>query len=316
MGIPYYVARTRSAPCTTSGKAADARLRATRNQLQYVSTAAGEGAEEANDVDGEGASPRKNDTTTPDAPPPEALDAEQVSTWTVAHADEARHACARTFLPACIWRGGPTPAPGTLSSFEAFQKCARQRSGEAPIQGKASFGVSSAAVLLGTSREALAAANTKIRELQDKLLRSLADQENARVRLSKEVASARDYAMSAFAKALLDVGDSLANAKGQLQQQLQKQQQQCQPEDAAKQLQQFFDGVSLTENLFHKTLERFGVEQYNPMGEKFDPSLHEALFEMDGPADKKGSVAQVVQTGYKIKDRVLRAAKVGVFKGQ
>lgn len=165
---------------------------------------------------------------------------------------------------------------------------------------------------LSASREALAAANAKVRELQDKLLRALAEQENARVRLTKEVASARDYAMSGFAKALLEVGDSLCFAREQLQQSALKQQE----EALKKDFQQFIEGVSLTENLFHKTLERFGVQQYDPIGEQFNPALHEALFEMEGPAEKVGSIAQVVQRGYKIKDRVLRAAKVGVVKGK
>ena len=67
--------------------------------------------------------------------------------------------------------------------------------------------------------------------------------------------------MSGFAKALLDVGDSLANAREQLEQHLKRQQH----EETKRHLQQFLDGISLTENLFHKTLEKFGVEQYNPV---------------------------------------------------
>lgn len=165
---------------------------------------------------------------------------------------------------------------------------------------------------LAANHEALAAANAKVRELQDRLLRALAEQENARVRLTKEVASARDYAISGFAKALLDVGDSLSFAREQLQQSAAKQQESA----VRKDYQQFLEGVSLTESLFHKTLERFGVQQYDPIGEQFNPAVHEALFEMEGPAEKVGSVAQVVQRGYKIKDRILRAAKVGVVKGK
>ncbi|CDJ60639.1 co-chaperone GrpE, putative [Eimeria maxima] len=167
---------------------------------------------------------------------------------------------------------------------------------------------------LAAAREVAKGLEESNAELKDKLLRCLAEQENARV------ASARDYAISGFAKALLDVGDSLTHARQQLQQQLEKQQQQQQQQQqqpqqqGLDQLKQFVDGISLTDNLFHKTLERFGVEQYDPMGEKFDPALHEALFEMDGPSDKKGKVAQVVQRGYRIKDRILRAAKVGVVK--
>ncbi|CDJ47927.1 co-chaperone GrpE, putative [Eimeria brunetti] len=178
-------------------------------------------------------------------------------------------------------------------------------------------------------KEALAAAREATKNLEennanlkDKLLRCLAEQENARVRFSKEVASVKDYAISGFAKALLDVGDSLGQARQQLQEQLEKQQQllqqqqqqQPQQQEILNQMKQFVDGISLTDSLFHRTLEKFGVEQYDPMGEKFDPALHEALFEMDGPEDKKGKIAQVVQSGYRIKDRILRAAKVGVVK--
>ena len=76
-----------------------------------------------------------------------------------------------------------------------------------------------------------------------------------------QVESARDYAISGFAKALLDIGDSLSNARDQLQQHLNKQHH----EETANQLQQFLDGISLTENLFLRTLQRFGVEQYNPV---------------------------------------------------
>ncbi|KAL8271864.1 hypothetical protein Esti_004254 [Eimeria stiedai] len=170
---------------------------------------------------------------------------------------------------------------------------------------------------LAATREASAAANAKVRELQDKLLRALAEQENARVRLAKEaicvqVVTAREYAVSGFAKALLEVGDSLSFAREQLQRQIEKQEK----ETFKTELQQFLDGIQLTENLFHQTLKKFGVQQYDPMGEKFNPALHEALFQMDGPSEKVGSVAQVVQRGYMIRDRVLRAAKVGVVKGE
>ncbi|EPT27740.1 co-chaperone GrpE protein [Toxoplasma gondii TgCatPRC2] len=162
----------------------------------------------------------------------------------------------------------------------------------------------------------------KNRELQDKALRAFADMENARMRHQKEMASLKDYAVSDFAKAMLEVADAMAYATNSLKEAVQTDAL-IGPEENGDldvatlkaRLQQIYDGVKLTENLLHKTLDRFGVEQYNPEGEKFNPALHEALFELEHPEKAKGEVAQVIQRGYKIKERVLRAAKVGVSKG-
>eukprot|EP00920_Eleutheroschizon_duboscqi_P035877 GHVT01086827.1.p2 GENE.GHVT01086827.1~~GHVT01086827.1.p2 ORF type:complete len:106 (+),score=16.67 GHVT01086827.1:834-1151(+) len=81
-----------------------------------------------------------------------------------------------------------------------------------------------------------------------------------------------------------------------------------------EELKQFFDGVKLTDGCLQKELDKFGIKKYDPIGHPFDPNLHEALFEMTDPTKEKGVVAQVVQTGYMIQDRILRAAKVGVVK--
>ncbi|KEP62151.1 UNVERIFIED_CONTAM: co-chaperone GrpE protein [Hammondia hammondi] len=170
--------------------------------------------------------------------------------------------------------------------------------------------------------EELESLKKKNRELQDKALRAFADMENARMRHQKEMASLKDYAVSDFAKAMLEVADAMAYATNSLKEAVQTDSL-IGPEENGDldiatlkgRLQQIYDGVKLTENLLHKTLDRFGVEQYNPEGEKFNPALHEALFELEHPEKAKGEVAQVIQRGYKIKERVLRAAKVGVSKG-
>ncbi|PFH36657.1 co-chaperone GrpE protein [Besnoitia besnoiti] len=175
--------------------------------------------------------------------------------------------------------------------------------------------------------EEIDALKKKNRELQDKALRAYADMENARMRHQKEMASLKEYAVTDFAKAMLEVADSMAYATKSLQEAVQSESSFLSANPGAEtqeagdlvslkeRLQQIYDGVKLTENLLHKTLDRFGVEQYDPTGEKFNPALHEALFEMEHPTMSKGEVAQVVQNGYKIRDRILRAAKVGVAKG-
>jgi molecular chaperone GrpE len=76
------------------------------------------------------------------------------------------------------------------------------------------------------------------------------------------------------------------------------------------------EGVELTERELLKVLEKHGVKKFEPMGEKFDPNLHQAMYEVPDPSLPNGTVAQVVQAGYMIADRVLRPALVGVAKAR
>jgi molecular chaperone GrpE len=75
------------------------------------------------------------------------------------------------------------------------------------------------------------------------------------------------------------------------------------------------EGVDLTERELLKALEKNGVRQFTPQGEKFDPNLHQAMFEVPDPSVPAGHVVQVVQPGYMIGERVLRPALVGISKG-
>ncbi|KAF8822072.1 co-chaperone GrpE protein [Cardiosporidium cionae] len=154
-------------------------------------------------------------------------------------------------------------------------------------------------------REEHSVAVEKAKELQGKLLRCYADLENSRKRHEKEIASSRQYAISNFAKSILSIADNLALATASID-----------PiaVENNMELKQIYEGVKLTESVFHSALDKFGIVKYEPLGEKFDPVLHEALFEMADPTKTKGDIAKVVQSGYKIQDRLLRAAKVGVVK--
>src|SRR5581483_9539109 len=75
------------------------------------------------------------------------------------------------------------------------------------------------------------------------------------------------------------------------------------------------DGVELTERELHKVLEKHGVKKFEPAGERFDPNLHQAMFEKADPSLPAGSIAQVIQPGYMIGERILRPALVAVAKG-
>jgi molecular chaperone GrpE len=152
--------------------------------------------------------------------------------------------------------------------------------------------------------EALNAENT---QLKDKVLRTLADMENLRRRTEKEVADARVYATTNFARDILNVADNVRRALESV------------PAEAAASaegaLKALMEGIDLTERDLLKTLERHGIRKLEPKGEKFDPNLHQAMFEIPDPTVPNGTVREVVQAGFVIGDRVLRPALVGVAKG-
>lgn len=144
-------------------------------------------------------------------------------------------------------------------------------------------------------------------EMKDRLLRALAEMENLRRRTEREVADSRLYSVTSFARDLLVVADNMRRALDAVTPELR-----ASTQSAAKAL---VDGVELTERELLKALEKNGVRQFTPLGEKFDPNLHQAMFEVPDATVPAGSVVQVVQPGYMIGDRILRPALVGVSKG-
>lgn len=142
-------------------------------------------------------------------------------------------------------------------------------------------------------------------EFKDKLLRTLADMENLRRRTEREVKDARDYALTSFARDLLSVTDNFERALGAAPAELKE-------NETAK---AFINGVDLTGRELAKVLEKHGIRKVEPHGQKFDPNLHQAMFEIPNADVPNGTVLQVLQPGFTIADRVLRPALVGVSKG-
>ena len=144
-------------------------------------------------------------------------------------------------------------------------------------------------------------------ELKDRTLRTVAEMENLRKRTAREIADARSYAIANFARDLLGVGDNLQRAI------------QAVPEEkrttGSEDFKALFEGVELTERELLKAMTNAGVTKFDPKGEKFDPNFHQAMFEIPDENLPNNSVAQVVQEGYKIGERVLRPAMVGIAKG-
>ena len=143
--------------------------------------------------------------------------------------------------------------------------------------------------------------------LKDKVLRTMAEMENLRRRTEREVADAKLYGVTSFARDMLTFADNLRRAVESVSAE--------EKETASAALKSFVEGIDLTERDFLSRLARFGVKKLEPQGEKFDPNMHEALFEVPDPSVATGTVVQVVEAGFSIGDRCLRPAKVGVARG-
>lgn len=163
----------------------------------------------------------------------------------------------------------------------------------------------------GPDMEAAAAAAAALAEenadLKDRLLRTVAEMENLRKRTEREVRDAGQYAIASFARDILAVADNMQRALDT-----------AKPDDgdgAKIALDQMREGVSLTKGELVRQLERHGVKPIAAEGQKFDPNLHQAIFEIPDESVPAGTVLQVTQDGYTIGERVLRPSMVGVSRG-
>ena len=144
-------------------------------------------------------------------------------------------------------------------------------------------------------------------DLKDRLLRTLAEMENLRRRTEREVADSRVYAVTNFARDILAVADNMERAMKALDDEIR--------DKADAGVKALLDGVELTERELIKVMEKHGIKRLEPQGQKFDPNLHQAMFELPDPSMPAGTVVQVMQPGYTIGERVLRPALVGIAKG-
>jgi len=159
----------------------------------------------------------------------------------------------------------------------------------------------------GASGDDVAALKQENADLKDRVLRALAEAENIRRRAEREVSEAKLYGAANFAREMLTFADNLRRAIESVPQDVRS--------DLTPSLSALLEGVELTEKDFLSRLGRFGVKPIEALGARFDPNQHEALFEIPDETKIAGTVAQVVEQGYLINDRVLRPAKVGVARG-
>jgi molecular chaperone GrpE len=158
-----------------------------------------------------------------------------------------------------------------------------------------------------TAPDPVASLAKEAADLKDRLLRTLAEMENLRRRTEREVADARAYGVTNFARDILAVADNMERALKALDDEIR--------EKADAGVQALLDGVELTERELIKAMEKHGVKKLEPQGQKFDPNLHQAMYEIPDESVPAGTVVQVMQPGYTIGERVLRPALVGVSKG-
>ena len=135
----------------------------------------------------------------------------------------------------------------------------------------------------------------------DKLLRSQAEMENLKRRTSKDLENAHKYALDGFVKALLEVNDSLSMGLKLAM-------------DENATLANTIEGLELTNKVFMSTLEKFGVEAINPVDEKFNPELHEAVTMAPMPDKTPNTVLEVIQVGFTLNGRLVRPALVIVVQ--
>jgi molecular chaperone GrpE len=147
--------------------------------------------------------------------------------------------------------------------------------------------------------------DAEIEELKKKYLTSLADMQNLRTRTQNDVNAAKKYAGTEFAKSMLEVADNLGFAIKA-----------AAPDatDSNPKLKTFYEGVTMIQHALSKAFASNSVVMYKSLGEKFDPNLHNGLYQFEDPTKEPGTVGNVVKEGYKLSDRVLRAAQVGTIK--
>ena len=142
-------------------------------------------------------------------------------------------------------------------------------------------------------------------ELKDQMLRAVAEADNTRRRAERDVAQARKYGHTGFARDLISVVENLSRAVEVLPEQR---------DDLDETMKNLVIGVEMISREMASVLERHGITRIFPMGEKFDHNKHQAMFEVPTNDAEPGVVVQVAQSGWMLHDRLLSPAMVGVAK--
>ena len=178
---------------------------------------------------------------------------------------------------------------------------------EAPEAPKASEPAEADAPAEPTADEKIAALEAEVADMKDRALRAMADAQNVKKRAERESVAARTYAIERFAVDMLSVHDNLSRALLNLEGKAR--------EDMGENAKNLLEGIELTEKNLMAVLARHGVKAVPGKGSKFDPNVHQAVANIPS-SEAKGDVAEVMQTGFSLGERTLRAAMVAVSTGK
>lgn len=156
-----------------------------------------------------------------------------------------------------------------------------------------------------TAESTAPSAEERLADVNDQLLRSLAELENTRKRAARDRSEALKFGAMSFARDMLGVVDNLQRALTAMQEL---------GDDIPDATRSLLEGVAATERDLLAALARHKVTPLTSMGEKFDPNLHEAMFEAPGTGQASGTIIEIVEAGYMMEERLLRPAKVGIAK--
>ena len=168
-----------------------------------------------------------------------------------------------------------------------------------------------------TDAEKIISLQAEVKDLKDQLKREVAEQENVRRIARVDVDNAKAYGVQSFAKSLLDVADNFERAIEAIP--TEKKNELLAPGAAGGSgdtviLRGLLEGIIAVDKNLQKTFKSHGLTRFGAAGDMFDPQLHEAFYEIPDDSKPAGSIAAVMKTGYKLKERVLRAAQVGTIK--
>lgn len=215
-------------------------------------------------------------------------------------------------IPSTSLRAGLLPS---IRWYSEQTESAAKKEDEGPtsqVEAKDGEATSAPSDVEAELKKKLEAKEKEAIEWKDKYLRSVADFRNLQDRTQRDMKSARDFAIQKFAKDLVDSVDNLDRALIMGKEKIQATTEDNKNED----LHNFYEGVKMTETNMLQTLQKHGLERFDPEGEKFNPNEHEATFMTPMPDKEDNTVFHVQQKGFKLNGRVLRAAKVGVVKSQ
>ncbi|KAG7294363.1 hypothetical protein NEMBOFW57_004434 [Staphylotrichum longicolle] len=211
----------------------------------------------------------------------------------VAQRSQTPLAAARTIAPRTRWYSSETDA--TKKNGEEAKKEGEAETPEAAL------------------KKQLEAKEAEVRDLKDRYLRSVADFRNLQERTAREIKTNRDFAIQKFAKDLVESVDNFERALAMVPEEKLKSEQKSEHQ---QDLVNLHEGLRMTERILLQTLEKHGLERFDPDGQVFNPNEHEATFMTPMHDKEHNTVFLTQQKGFKLNGRVLRPAKVGVVKNK